>query len=231
MKNIYTPLLLFLLSLPAVLLAQYDAPQNDDWDGRSTWGEVVPATEENDFSDHNNLILPLDFTGVEAEVMSNNQVELTWATAAEINNDYFEIQHAKDGVYWETVAVISGQGFSQEPQYYRFIDINPRQGRHHYRLKQVNFDGSYSYSMNVSIISSIEQTPIVLIPNPVREYQTIKIVNARGLEHIEIFDRYGTLVRQIHQPRKRINMDFGSGVYVVRVKTDNGWAVQQLVVK
>jgi hypothetical protein len=222
-----------MLILPVIGSAQsqYDAPQNDDWNGRSTWGELVPATEETDFSDDNNLILPLDFTGVEAVVMSNNQVELTWATAAEINNDYFEVQHADKGVFWETIAVISGQGFSQEPQYYRFIDVNPRQGRHHYRLKQVNFDGSYSYSMNVSIISGVEAQPIVLMPNPVQENQTVKIAHARGLEHIEIIDRYGNVVRQIHQPRKRINMDFGTGVYVIRVKTNNGWSVQQLVVR
>ena len=231
MKKVYTHLIIYLLLLPVLGLAQYTAPQNDDWNGRSTWGELVPATEENDFSEQANLILPLEFTGVEATVMSNNQVELTWATAAEINNDYFEIQHANNGVYWETIAIISGQGFSREPQYYRFIDVNRKQGRHHYRLKQVNFDGSYSYSMNVSVITGTEQQPIVLMPNPVREYQTIKIANARELEHIEIIDRYGKLVRQIHQPRKRINMDFGAGIFVVRVKTDNGWTVQQLVVK
>lgn len=231
MRTNYTYILLLLFFVPVLSWGQYSAPQNDDWNGRSTWGELVPAAGDNDLIDNDNLILPLEFTGVEAEVMSDNQVELTWATAAEVNNDYFEIQHAENGVYWETVAVISGQGYSQEPQYYRFIDINPRQGRHHYRLKQVNFDGSYSYSMNVSILTGAEQAPIVLIPNPVRENQTIKIANARGLEHIEIVNRYGVLVRQIHQPRKRIAMDFGSGIFVVRVKTNNGWVVQQLLVK
>lgn len=226
-----TAITLFAVFFWVQLWAQPSIPQNEDWNGGSVWGKLVDDNDVDDYTERPNLILPLEFSGLEAVVMSDNQVELTWATAAEINNDYFEVQHAPNGVFWETIATISGQGYSTEPQYYRFIDLNPQAGNHHYRLKQVNFDGSYSYSMEVTVLTGIDQLPIIVMPNPVQENQTIKIENARGLENVEIYNRYGVLVLQTHQPRKRILMNFGSGVFTLRVKTNKGWTTQQILVQ
>lgn len=225
MKWIFT---LLFISYWWSIQAQPEPVSSQELDRKPVWGNVV-ANGIDEPIDHE--LRPVAFTTLKATVLSNHQVELTWATATEINNDYFEIQYAPSGVFWETIAVIQGQGFSDEPHYYRYVDIDLPQGNHHYRLKQVNFDGSYSYSVQVSALVADDNLPVTILPNPVGENEMIKIQNGQWVEHIEVYNRYGVLVAQTHDPNEQIFMNFGSGVFVVRTKTGKGWTTHQVLVK
>jgi hypothetical protein len=71
---------------------------------------------------------------------------LTWTTATEINNDYFEVQHATDGNDFTTIGYESGRGNTAEPVDYRYMHYHPPAGLNYYRLRQVDYDESYAYS-------------------------------------------------------------------------------------
>jgi hypothetical protein len=85
-------------------------------------------------------------------------VVLSWSTATEVNNYGFEIQKSVEAsrdlpLQWETIAFVNGHGNSNSPNDYSFIDTDDLNGTIQYRLKQLDFDGSFEYSDIVKIVA------------------------------------------------------------------------------
>ena len=101
-------------------------------------------------------ILPVEFLNFNANYNSlDHLVNLIWNTGKEWENSHFEIERAINEVKeWETIGEEKGNGYSDGPVEYSFIDENlPLHGGYaFYRIKQVDFDGSYSYSNTKSIL-------------------------------------------------------------------------------
>lgn len=104
-------------------------------------------------------ILPVELLYFEGAFV-NEEVILTWATAAEINSDYFQIERSFDGYNWEAIAYITSAGNSNEVINYSFNDLHASDGLLYYRLKQIDFDGAFEYfapiAINVSQTKSFE---------------------------------------------------------------------------
>jgi hypothetical protein len=117
-------------------------------------------------------ILPIEFLYFNAKYNSvNRSGDLTWATAKEWENDRFEIERAVNNVKeWENLGEISGTGFSDSPVAYDFKDqkLPLAGGNIFYRLKQVDFDGDFTYSDTRAI--KVEALPGTtrwrVFPNP-----------------------------------------------------------------
>jgi hypothetical protein len=73
-------------------------------------------------------------------------VILNWSTATELNNHGFEIQRSTEGKEFFTIGFVNGHGTTTEQQNYSYADRNLVDGKYYYRLKQVDYDGSYEYS-------------------------------------------------------------------------------------
>ena len=86
--------------------------------------------------------VPVELTSFAASVVGKN-VTLNWSTATETNNRGFEIQRKTSAGDFLTVAFVEGKGTTQEPQTYSYADKNVENGKYSYRLKQVDFNGSY----------------------------------------------------------------------------------------
>jgi len=108
--------------------------------------------------------LPIELLEFNAEV-TENAVLTSWITATELNNDYFVVERTTDGITFDSPCMIDGSGNSTQPISYSFIDTDPPEGTSFYRLKQVDFNGSYSYSHFCSVIFSRENKTSVY-PNP-----------------------------------------------------------------
>ncbi|MEO8088265.1 MAG: T9SS type A sorting domain-containing protein [Bacteroidota bacterium] len=78
-------------------------------------------------------------------------VLLDWSTSSEINNAYFEIQRSKDNENFETIDVREGAGNSTSVLIYNDVDVHPYEGLSFYRLKQVDYDGKFSFSPSVAV--------------------------------------------------------------------------------
>jgi hypothetical protein len=76
---------------------------------------------------------------------------LTWSTASEENNDYFNIEKTKDGKDWSSIMTENGAGNSSIQLYYSFDDNNVEKIINYYRLKQTDYDGNFKYSDIISI--------------------------------------------------------------------------------
>lgn len=89
----------------------------------------------------------LDFNGL----VRNKSIELVWRTAQEINSKYFEVLKSKDGVDFDSIGKVEAAGNSNLVNAYQFLDNSPALGNNYYKLKQVDIDGSFSFSKNIMI--------------------------------------------------------------------------------
>ncbi len=90
-------------------------------------------------------VVPVELTSFTAQ-SSNKSVELRWATATETNNKGFEIQRSLNKINFKTIAFIPGSGSSTNAHQYTYSDNSVSSGVYYYRLKQVDYNGSYKYS-------------------------------------------------------------------------------------
>jgi hypothetical protein len=111
--------------------------------------------------------LPISLTDFNAQPMLDN-VEVTWSTASETNNDYFTIERSKDGVNFKPIAVIDGAGNSNTILNYKLMDYEPYERLSYYRLKQTDFDGKFEYSdiKAVNFVKPSQGQNWSVYPNP-----------------------------------------------------------------
>jgi hypothetical protein len=110
-------------------------------------------------------IIPVELISFTA-VKNNDQVILNWSTATELNNQGFEVERKiDDGVYLR-IGFVDGLGTTTEIQNYSFVDSKLASGTYTYRLKQIDYDGSFEYSSEVDITITTEYTLEQNYPNP-----------------------------------------------------------------
>ena len=109
--------------------------------------------------------LPIELLSFTAANESNKYVLASWVTASEINNDHFEIERSKDGINFELVGKVAGAGNSNQILNYSLNDETPYMGLSYYRLKQVDFNGNYTYSEMAEVQFNSKQS-VSIYPNP-----------------------------------------------------------------
>ena len=91
-------------------------------------------------------LLPVELLYFDAFPSNNQYAQLEWATATEINNDGFEVLRSTDGIDFEYIAWISGNGNQTSTHKYSYEDYSIETGiTYYYRLKQIDYDGQYEY--------------------------------------------------------------------------------------
>lgn len=98
-------------------------------------------------------VIPVELTSFSADVNIRN-VNITWTTASEINNSGFSLERKSANSEWQSIVFISGNGTTTQAQQYSYIDKNLTDGKYNYRLKQIDFDGSFEYSKTVEVLIS-----------------------------------------------------------------------------
>lgn len=186
---------------------------------------LCPATM-NDFTfTVDACILSVELMNFDATYQSN-KVSLNWATAAEINNDYFTIERSTNGIDWEELKVIKGAGSSSASALkYTTFDEYPYLGVSYYRLKQTDFEGQFEYSEIRSVeVERRGSLQVNIYPNPTKG--EIKIVGSEDeLEQISVYDMLGQdvtfLTTQIVKMESMAVLDLSNlsaGIYLVRTK-------------
>jgi hypothetical protein len=101
-------------------------------------------------------------------VPEDEAIRVTWVTASETNNSFFEVEKSVDGESFQLVARISGAGTTQNRTEYEIVDNKPSPGVSYYRLVQHDFDGTTTFSklLKIQFTDVLEET-IELYPNPV----------------------------------------------------------------
>lgn len=108
---------------------------------------------------------PLPVTWLYFNVINQNDNTLiTWATAAEMNTDSYEVQRSINGKEFIAITRLSAAGNSNTPIYYSFVDPSPSFETTYYRIKQNDLNGQYTYSAVRTLFR--KATEALLYPNP-----------------------------------------------------------------
>lgn len=129
---------------------------------------------------------------------SKSGVYLNWTTSNEIDNAYFEIERSQDSKNFSSIGQITGQGNSNDPHAYQFVDKTPLKGVNFYRLKQVDFSGNDTYSSILSAQWLSENiSKIQLLQNPIQDALNISTQSIDNQPiKLQLFDLKGQLLWQ-----------------------------------
>ncbi len=154
-------------------------------------------------------IVPVELTSFTASV-TGSDVKLLWETASELNNSGFSVERKYANSEFMEVGFVPGFGTTSESKSYSFSDQNLRSGVYSYRLKQIDFDGTFTYSdeVNVDVIAPAEFSLDQNYPNPFNPSTKISFSLAIDSKvSLKIFDVLGQEVASL------INQDLTQGVH------------------
>ncbi|MBX9851838.1 MAG: T9SS type A sorting domain-containing protein [Cytophagaceae bacterium] len=143
--------------------------------------------------------LPVELINFEAKNIRDEYALMLWSTAWEKNNSYFEVQQSSKGTDWISIGTIPGKGNSSETSQYQFEDYHPVHGINYYRLKQVDFNGEFSYSKIKAVPFGKDSDGMTFYPNPVETTLMLKfsLLQEMGYDLV-IKDVLSRIVYTIH---------------------------------
>ena len=195
------------------------------------------------------LSLPVELTSFTAEKV-DDEIVLKWQTATEKNNQGFEIERAVGSGQsvvsgWERIGFVEGKGTTSEISNYIFTDKINEPGIYSYRLKQIDLDGSFSYSqiVEVDISSATEFMLYQNYPNPFNPSTKIKYeIPSVGTQHavsvqLKIYDVLGSEVATLVNEEKsagsyEVEFDgssLPSGIYFYQLKVGSFSSIKKMV--
>jgi hypothetical protein len=156
-----------------------------------TWNGLIDFSEFTGLGNGSPLPVELlEFTALP----ENENVLLHWTTASEINNAWFEVERSKDAVNFETVLKQSGAGNSSLIRNYQDIDKSPFTGISYYRLKQVDFNGDFSYSEIVPVNFDLNKLAVTSAFSGQENNLIVMFNRAVDEPQFNLFDLSGKLV-------------------------------------
>ena len=189
--------------------------------------------------------LPVEMVSLEAQV-EGEKVRLSWQTASETNNSGFEIQRRRSGagMAWKKVGFRESKatgGTSDKALSYRFADADLPFAAEEvtYRLRQVDLDGTASFTDAVTVERSVSKLELrEVLPNPARGQATVRFaVPKQQYATLQVYDVMGREVRTlVSEPvhgrqEQQINLSsLASGTYFLRLRAEGKTKTQKLIV-
>ena len=169
--------------------------------------------------------LPISLTSFSAKTMDGNTVALNWSTASEENNEYFSIEHSTNGRDFKELDQVVGAGTTYESQHYSFIHKNALKGSNYYRLMQMDYDGTFSFS-EIEVVMLFDQNEIRIQPTLTQNSITISFSEKMNYGSIEIINWLGQVVYsdQVLGDNENISVNVShleSGHYIVKISDGN----------
>jgi hypothetical protein len=209
-----------------------------DW-GASLWPNATDPTWD-ELLDESTL--PVELANFAAEA-DGEAVILTWATASETNNAGFEVQHRPpDGSAFSKIHFVDGAGTTTEPRFYRVRVDDLAAGRHRFRLRQVDTDGSSHTTDPVTVRVAAERalTLQAPAPNPVRHSTRLPFtVRQDGRATAFLYDVLGQRVRILVEGPVQVGREheieisargLSAGTYFVRLRAPTGTRTRRITI-
>jgi hypothetical protein len=187
------------------------------------------------------VIVPVELAGFTASV-SGNDVTLNWQTATELNNMGFEIERRAVNAQWVELGYMEGNGTTTEASAYTFVDKNVFAGTYNYRIKQIDFDGSFEYynledavEVGVPDQYGLSQN----YPNPFNPTTKITYsVPVDGFVSISIFNILGEKVTTLINANVKAGnyeltfdaTNIASGMYLYRMEAGDFISVKKMMI-
>ncbi|MEO8230912.1 MAG: T9SS type A sorting domain-containing protein [Ignavibacteriota bacterium] len=176
-------------------------------------------------------IVPVELTSF-AALVNGASVNLNWSTATELNNAGFNIERKSSTSSWVNVGFVPGFGTTSEIRNYSYSDNNLSTGKYSYRLKQVDFNGTFEYSkvVEVEIVTPNRFELSQNYPNPFNPTTSIKFsLPEAGNVKLAVYNLLGQEVKSLVNGFKAagsytLNFDaqnLSSGIYIYKIEANN----------
>jgi hypothetical protein len=192
--------------------------------------------------------LPLFWLSIDAKAISTNEIKVSWSTSAEINTSYFEVQRSTGNEPYVVVGTVAASGNSNIVNSYTLADKNSFINglSYHYRIKQIDEDGRYTYSAVTTVrFNSGQQAATWLVyPNPVRRNTPVNLTAVGGgiqpndIIQVELTNVTGRILYQVKDAvanaGKRLNERLTSltgGVYTIVIRRKGEQQALQLILQ
>ncbi len=178
-----------LSGLPPGQMYDFDLVHNYFWIDCGSIKNILVLDNSADI-DHTAVVCDLEANFLPIELVRfayhAHENRLVWETASEVNNERFDIEQSFDANHWTKEAEVSGAGNASQTRYY---DYTPNKTGY-YRLKQIDFDGNFSYSPILFIEKDdMVERAITPFPNPAQDL--INLPGADQADLVEIYDPFG----------------------------------------
>ncbi len=188
--------------------------------------------------------LPVELSSFNA-ISLNNAVKLRWETQTEVSNFGFSIERSKTKLNnkynFHEVGFVNGNGYSNIPHNYQFIDSNLAKGKYKYRLKQIDNDGRFTYSkiINVDLLKKMSYQLSQNYPNPFNPSTNIEYqIPSSGFVSLKVYDILGREVAALVNEKKPAGIykvkfnseNLSSGIYIYRIKSGNYFQTKKMII-
>ncbi|MEO7174429.1 MAG: T9SS type A sorting domain-containing protein [Saprospiraceae bacterium] len=201
----------------------------------------LPTISYSEIPGSSAVFLPIELTSFTARPLNGTDALLNWTTATELNSAHFEVERSSIGENWTAIGEVNAAGTSQTDQYYSLVDRNAfdpaklMSATFYYRLKMVNYDGSFEYS-ELRLVKFEGYGGFfvgVPFPNPARlssnSVQLPVSVLTETEGRFDIYDYQGSLVISnisfISKGDNNLSIgtsNLSTGVYHIKLTIENG---------
>ncbi len=183
-------------------------------------------------------IVPVELTSFVGSV-NGNSVNLNWTTATEINNSGFDVEKKSTNSDWHKIGFVSGNGTTTEKQSYSYTDRNLAEGKYNYRLRQVDFDGSFEYSsaIEVLVVTPDKFELVQNFPNPFNPTTSISFsLPQAGNVKLAVYNLLGQEVQTLvngfkEQGTHSVTFEaknLNSGIYLYKLEANGFSSVRKM---
>jgi hypothetical protein len=185
-------------------------------------------------------VTPVELTSFTA-ITTNEGVLLNWTTATEVNNHIFEIERRTETTDFRTIGYVDGNGTTTEPRSYSYIDRTAESGINYYRLKQVDYSGTYSYSdiVEVDVTGPLTFNLLQNYPNPFNPSTVIEFSLPENVSNVKlsIYNVLGIKVAELvnknleagHYSYEWDASNVAGGTYFYELRTENFVSVKKMI--
>lgn len=189
--------------------------------------------------------LPVNFSSFDAQT-ENSAVQLSWTTTVESNSRHFLVQRSTDALKFTEIGTVAAAGEAMGLRSYHFTDDTPPflplgASVLYYRLKEVDWDGSYTFSeiVSVRVENAADGEPFVLLGNPVYDRLNFRIRDAhQGKVKVLLRNVSGQILYSVNQEVTQHGGDFSmaldnlpSGLYLAEISSEGARKVFRVVKK
>jgi len=185
--------------------------------------------------------IPVELISFSANV-ENSSVVLLWETATETNNSGFAVEKRSENSDFTQIGFITGSGTSTEKKDYSFVDLNPVSQKIYYRLRQIDFDGSYNLSPEIEV-ETITPVRFGLSQNHPNPFNPETVINyeipSDGIVSLKVYDILGNEVVELVNKNEKAgrhsisfnttDFNLSSGVYVYKLQSGNLVSVKKMI--
>ncbi|MCF0073053.1 choice-of-anchor D domain-containing protein [Dyadobacter sp. CY261] len=167
--------------------------------------------------------MPVNLVSFNAR-LAGSIVRLDWHTTSETDNAGFYIERSMNGFTWEDIGFVDGNATTSQSNDYAFRDEKPTPGLNYYRLRQVDFDGTFEHSRTQAVKFADPHHEVIVWADATRQ---AFIKTGAVIREVTVYDLSGRILMVSKGPKLNLS-SVASGIVLVRVKTDGGVVVRRL---